>query len=77
MKVVEITWLDAACESAQLDLEHAKNVKPMLRHNVGYLLSKNKDGVRICFGDIGEGHHQVYENTLVVPLKDVQKIREL
>lgn len=76
LKTVEITWLDATMESDQLDYECAKNLKPMLRHSVGYLLANNSSGTRICMGTI-DFHDTVYENTLVVPRKDIVEIRIL
>ena len=76
-KVVLVKWLDAGCESTQLNEASAKKVSPMPRENVGYLLEDNEEKVVVVFGIIADGDHRVYDQTLVIPRGIVLEVKEL
>ena len=66
-------------ETAQLDIDHAKELSPMPRTNVGYLAVSNKEKVVLCFGDIldKENARQVWDGVLVIPRRIITSIKEL
>ncbi len=79
MKIVEVLWYDAACESATVSLSDAEKINPLKRTSVGYLILENKEKVIISFGMIFDKEHNAdsYQDTLVVPRGDVKEIKEL
>ena len=78
-KIVRVKWLDAGCESLQLNEEDAKKTSPMPRENVGYLLADNEEKVVVAFGIVEDRdrHIKVYDQTLVVPKGMVLEVKEL
>ena len=50
MKIVEITWLDAAGTSEDVSVDSAARIQPIKRSNVGYLLRENENEVVISWG---------------------------
>ena len=77
--MVEVEWLDAGFENANLSIEEAKNLTPMKRTNCGYLIKKDKDKVILAFGKIYDSDHQVsvLDGSLVIPRSWVVKITQL
>lgn len=71
LTLVEVVWWDAACEFHQISLEEAKGLSPILRKNVGYLLSKDKEKLNMSFGIISD---TVYDTVLTIPIKIVKSI---
>lgn len=74
--IVEIEWLDAACEHENLTVEEAEKINPVKRHNVGYLICENDEKVIISFGSVNDIDKEgfCYQDILVVPRGDVKKI---
>jgi len=79
MDKVEVFWLDAGFENSNMSFEDAKNLKPMERTSVGYLVSKDKDVLRLAFGIVNDKDHScsVLSDILVIPRGDVKKIKKL
>lgn len=77
LQLVEVIWLDAGLETAQMELEHAKEIKPMLRKNVGYQLLYDKENIIICFGIVTDKGLCVTDQTLIIPRPMVTEIRQL
>lgn len=76
---VEVEWLDAGLESAQLDEEEINHLTPMVRRNVGWLMVNDKEKVSLYFGEIcdNQRHKRVFDCTLVIPQGCVTKITPL
>ena len=53
-KIIEVTWIDAWCDQAQLNREAAKNAKPIVRVNVGYVLRNDDSCLVMTHGLIGD-----------------------
>jgi len=66
---VEIIWLDAGLENSNMPIKEAKELTPMTRKNVGYLLKNNIVAVRLAFGWIidKDKHCEVCSDVLVIP----------
>jgi len=77
MEIVEVIWLDAGLESAHMEIEHAREIKPMERKNTGYLLRSDREVVIVCFGSISDKGMSVVDQTLIIPKKMVSEIRRL
>lgn len=80
MNLVEVEWLDAACENQlNLSAEDAQKLHPMARKNTGYLIYKDKEKLIMCFGYMEDvdRHSGIYETTLVIPRSVVTNIRKL
>jgi len=79
MQIVEVTWLDAGCEHEDLDIERAKEINPMPRRNVGYLVEDNEDKLVVCFGIIEDKDkkNSCTSDTLVIPKSIVLNIKPL
>ena len=76
LDIVKIVWWDAACESGNLSLVEAKDIHPIRRESVGFLICSNEEKVIISFGSVGDIDKGgiCYQDTLVVPKGDVEKI---
>jgi len=55
MDIVELTWLDAIGEDAELELEAALRISPVTRHQVGFVLAQDDFKVTIAFGTYPTG----------------------
>ena len=55
MKVVEVVWVDAIMEDGYMDSEGVENLSLMTRHNVGYLVHRDRDVIKLCFGTLSDG----------------------
>ena len=79
MRLAEIEWLDAGLEHVQMGLEQAKNLEAMSRHNVGYLLHKDRHKIVLAFGDVLDKDHNalVWDCCLIIPRPMIKRIREL
>ena len=78
-KLVEITWLDACAENYHIPIESIKEVKPLVRKNIGYELDKTDDFVTISFGTINNLYHSEtgYDGCLTIPKGMIIESREL
>ncbi len=79
MTIVEVIWLDAGCEHNDLTLEQAKEITPMKRSNVGYLIESNDEKVVVAFGMIADQdkNMETTSDTLVIPKNEVVEIKNL
>lgn len=77
--LVEVIWVDAGLESAQMPIEQAKELSLMVRKNTGYCLICGKEKVILCFGFIADKEHDkmVCDQTLVIPRSIVTQIKWL
>ena len=53
-KIVEVIWIDAWSDQAQMAISAAKDAKPMTRTNVGYVLRDDDSCLVMTFGLIGD-----------------------
>jgi len=74
--IVEVVWVDAGLEGHQLSIDDARQINPMPRKNVGYLLLKDKERVVLCAGFIKDREQkmEVCDQTLVIPRGCIQSI---
>jgi len=79
LKIVEIEWLDACMDDASVLLSVAKTLKPIRRHNVGYLLEENNVEVVIAFGDLDNlcKGETAYHQSFAIPHGCITKIKSL
>lgn len=79
MKIVEVSWQDAACEHNELDLDKAPEINPIARKNVGYLVYQGEDKAIVCFGTVCDKDKNISctSDTLVIPAHDIIEIKEL
>ena len=80
MKKVLVRWLDAGMETCHLSLEEAKNVTPMPRENVGFLLDQTEEKLVLSFGFIQDNQHHgqtLWDATLVIPSGFILEVIEL
>ena len=68
-KIVEVIWVDAALESAQLDMECATGINPIERCNAGYCIHSDDKKLIIVFGLLADidKKKQVCDQILVIP----------
>jgi hypothetical protein len=45
MKIVEVRWWDAFIDTDDMSIKKAKNLKPVERFTVGYLVAENEHGI--------------------------------
>ena len=78
-KKVEVTWEDAAFESEDLFEEVAKDLRPLVRSNVGYVVVDNADKLVISFGVIKDVDRdkEVCAAILVIPKRMIKDISYL
>ena len=78
-QIVEVDWLDAGCEIGNIPLEAVRELTPMPRKNVGYLVVDDKEKIIISSGWLGDNEHntEAYENNLVIPAGMVVSIKRL
>ena len=50
MKIVEVTWLDAWSEQDDVTIEALEGLKPITRHNIGYLIQETEDVIILAAG---------------------------
>ena len=68
MKLVEVIWDDAWVDPNDTSLEHAKELKPVRRQTVGYLVLENDSFLTLC-ADFFHGEPLKEVNTtMVIPM---------
>ena len=79
MDIVEITWLDACCEEANVEETYLDAMLPMERKNTGYLYSSRTDYLILVSGEIHnvEKDLRMYDHSLLIPTGMVVKIEHL
>ena len=51
-EIVEITWVDACEDDGHIEIEGVKQIRPLERRNVGYIIDQNDEFVIIGWGVI-------------------------
>jgi len=75
LKRVEVDWIDAHVWSGWRDEEEAKEVMPAQTHTIGYLLTQNRQYVKLTSGY--SETNELYDSIHVIPKGWVTEIREL
>ena len=78
MQKVEVIWVDAWSDTAQVKLKMLDDMKPVARRDVGYLIRANKKEVVLVGGIIEwsktKEEEDLYENELIIPRGMIIKI---
>lgn len=79
VKIVKVSWLDAALETHSSVLSDAKNYKPILREQFGGLIHQSKERIVVVFGTI-EGFKDdeaTFEHAMIIPRGMIKKLTVL
>lgn len=79
MKIVEVSWIDAWSEAAEITADHAQNLLPIKRRHIGYLLKQSNVAVILAGGvldKIPEGVDSFCDIS-VIPMGIVMSIKVL
>ena len=76
---VEIYWLDAFSEDANLTIKAIREMKPLTRRNLGYVLYMDDDRVTITNGVIENLYHNDtgYDGALTIPRGMIIEVKEI
>ncbi len=79
MKIVCVEWIDACIDESHIPPKIAELLKPIKRHNVGFLVSESSGELTICYGileNLNKGE-DAYDMTQVIPKGMIEKITEV
>ena len=65
MKVVEVLWGDAWCSTRDISVRKARDLKPVMRTSVGFLVEENDDGVVIAMDRYEDDPDHAHTHALI------------
>ena len=78
MKIVEVTWLDATYEAGEFTEEELKELLPVQRRHIGYVLSETETEIRLSPGmnewSKIKNTKDTFDNSLAIPKGTILKV---
>lgn len=66
MKVLEVKWEDAWIDTEDFSLKDAKELKPVVRSTVGFLVTENSKAIVLCT-DFYEKDKKTISTPMIIP----------
>ena len=66
MKVLEVKWEDAWIDTEDFSLKDAKELKPIVRSTVGFLVTENSKAIVLCT-DFYEKDKKTISTPMIIP----------
>jgi len=76
MRVFEVLWQDAWIDTHDISIKKAKNLKPVMRTTIGFLVSENEHGIVLSTDYFNKNPVKTVSAPMVIPHGMIEGIWE-